>query len=431
VHWSFENTYKGINNSLRGDDFIERFRLSDKAFTRERDLPFHRLVSFMLNLRKSGSEQELKGFFATLEDQPIASESASRSAFCKARKKLSYHVFTALNTQAIGTFREGWATPLWHGFRLFGVDGTTLRLPAGKEIETFFGEQTSGPTLARASTLYDLGHDLVVDARLASTCVSEHELAIAHLDATRPGDLLVYDRNYPAFWFMAMHLARGIEFCMRLPRKRFSAADAFWASDEDSAVVTLNPSAEQRRDCRDQDLCPEPLRVRLVRVRLKGGETEVLVTSILDEERLPARLFGQLYHRRWNTEESYKRQKRWLEIENISGHSVLAVRQDVHAKILALNLTAMLRAVAQLIAARHFDSRKYAYQVVWCSALSAMKHNIVRLVTGLTHDRLDLLNRLIRQLCSAVDAIRPDRSFPRSNPGKLKPGFHKAYRRAA
>lgn len=168
-----------------------------------------------------------------------------------------------------------------------------------------------------------------------------------------------------------------------------------------------------------------------MRVRLKGGETEVLVTSILDEERLPARLFGQLYHRRWNTEESYKRQKRWLEIENISGHSVLAVRQDVHAKILALNLTAMLRAVAQLIAARHFDSRKYAYQVVWCSALSAMKNNIVRLVTGLTHDRLDLLNRLIRQLCSAVDAIRPDRSFPRSNPGKLKPGFHKAYCRAA
>jgi len=110
---------------------------------------------------------------------------------------------------------------------------------------------------------------------------------------------------------------------------------------------------------------------------------------------------------------------------------MLAVRQDVHAKILALNLTAMLRAVAQLIAALDFDSRKYAYQVVLCSALSAMKNNILRLVTGLTHDRMDLLSQLIRLLCSAGDAIRPDRSFPRSNPGKLRPGFHKAYRRAA
>ena len=428
---SFENTYKGISVSLHSDEFIERFRLYDKAFTRERDLPFHRLVSFMVNLRKGGSEQELEGFFATLEDQPVASETASRSAFCKARKKLSYHVFIALNTQALCTFREGWATPLWHGFRLFAVDGTTLRLPAGKEIEAFFGEQDSGPTLARASTLYDLGHDLVVDARLASTCVSEHELAIDHLEATRPGDLLIYDRNYPAFWFMAMHLARGIEFCMRLPRKRFAAADAFWASEEDSTVVTLNPTSEQRRDCRNQDLCPEPLRVRLVRVRLKGGETEVLVTSILEEERLAARLFGQLYHRRWSTEESYKRQKRWLEVENISGRSVLAVRQDVYAKILALNLTAMLRAVAQLIATRRFSGRKYAYEIVWCAALSAMKNNIVRLVTGLTHSRAELLNRLIRRLSSAVDAVRPDRSFPRCNPGKLKPGFHPPYKRAA
>jgi hypothetical protein len=42
--------------------------------------------------------------------------------------------------------------------------------------------------------------------------------------------------------------------------------------------------------------------VRLVRVRLRGGETEVLATSVLDEARLPARLFAQLYHRRWSVE---------------------------------------------------------------------------------------------------------------------------------
>jgi hypothetical protein len=40
----------------------------------------------------------------------------------------------------------------------------------------------------------------------------------------------------------------------------------------------------------------------LVRVRLKGGETEVLATSVLDAERIPARLFAQLYHKRWGVE---------------------------------------------------------------------------------------------------------------------------------
>ncbi len=45
------------------------------------------------------------------------------------------------------------------------------------------------------------------------------------------------------------------------------------------------------------------MRVRLGRVRLTGGETEVLATSVLDAERIPARPFAQLYHKRRGVEE--------------------------------------------------------------------------------------------------------------------------------
>jgi len=130
-------------------------------------------------------------------------------------------------------------------------------------------------------------------------------------------------------------------------------------------------------------------------------------------------------------QEHIKRQKRWAEIENLSGRSLLAVRQDIQAKILAMNLSAMVRNVAQLIATRRFAQRKLAYQVRACSALSAMKHNLVRLLFADPGERRRLLEDLIQYLCGAVEAVRPDRSFPRSNPGKLKPGFHLAYKRAA
>jgi hypothetical protein len=228
----------------------------------------------MLKLRKGSTEQELAGFFATLEEQPAASATPTRSAFSKARKQLSEKVFAALNRGAIATFRAGWKAPLWHGFRLFAVDGTTLRLPGGAALEAFFGAPGSGPTLARASVLYDIGHDLVVDTQVSATCVSARELAVEHLAAARPGDLLLYDRGYQAFWLFALHLMRGVEFCMRLPRGSFSAADAFWEGTEPPAIITLNPSAQQRRDCRAQGAPDVPLRVRLVRVRLRGGETE-------------------------------------------------------------------------------------------------------------------------------------------------------------
>lgn len=411
--------------------FIEQFRLRSNAFTRTRDLPFAHLVTCLLNLRKSSSEQELAGFFATLEEQPVASAVPSRAALSKARQGLSEKVFVHLNHSAIDTFRSGCRTPLWQGFRLLAVDGTTFRLPCNEAITRAFGEQPSGPPLARASVLYDIAHDLVVDAQVAAHCVGEHELAIDHLAAARAGDLLIYDRGYPAFWFFALHRAAGVDFCMRMSRSTFAPVNAFWNSQQRSRIVTLAPSSEQRRACLDQGVSAEPIRVRLVRVRLKGGDTEVLATSVLDEQRIPERLFAQLYHRRWSVEEYYKRQKRWAEIENFSGRSVLAVRQDIHAKILAVNLAAMLRHVAQLIAARRFSHRKRAYQVKGCSALSAMKNNLVRLLHSLPNDSRTLLTALARNLSLAVEALRPDRSFPRNNPGKLKPGYHEAYKRAA
>jgi hypothetical protein len=411
---------------------IERFRLQPKAFTRQRSLPFARLATFMLNLRKGSTEQELAGLFSVLDDAPVAGNVPTRAAFSKARQGLSEKLFGHLNRLAIETFCRGFSTPTWHGFRLRAVDGTTFRLPPGEALERAFGAQGNGPTLARGSILYDIGHDLVLDAQVAATCVGEHELAIEHLAHAKPGDLLIYDRGYPAFWFFALHLSLGIDFCMRLSRSSFAPAQAFFESTERSRIVTLTPSAEQRRACRDQGVASAPIRVRLVRVTLRGGETEVLATSVLDEERLPARLFGALYHKRWSAEEHIKRQKRWAEVENLSGRSPLAVRQDIQAKILAMNLAAMVRNVAQVLAERRFAHRKRRYQVRACSTLSAMKDNLVRLLLiGDGDQQRRLLERLVLHLASAVDAVRPNRSFPRQNPGKLKPSFHPAYKRAA
>ena len=56
---------------------------------------------------------------------------------------------------------------------------------------------------------------------------------------------------------------------------------------------------------------------------------------------------------------------------------------------------------------------------------------VVRLLLAGPIDRQRLVQALIRQLSSAVDAVRPNRSFARNTPGKLKPGFHPAYKRAA
>jgi hypothetical protein len=128
----------------------------------------------MLNLRKGSTEQELAGLFAVLDGEAMAGDVPTRAAFSKARKWLSQKLYSHMNSLAIETFWRGWSTPRWHGFRLRAVDGTSFRLPPGDALEHSFGAQENGPTLARGSILGDIGHDLVLDAQVAASCVGEH-----------------------------------------------------------------------------------------------------------------------------------------------------------------------------------------------------------------------------------------------------------------
>jgi Transposase DDE domain len=393
-------------------------------------LPFALLVILLLNLRKGSADTELQAFFDALQGQPLA-DTPSRSAFCKARLNLDPQAFAALNQQAVTTFVSGFAPVLWQGRRILAVDGSTLRLPVSPAIEDAFGAAAEGPPLARISLLYAVGHQLVLDAPISALCVSERELALDHLEAIQPNDVALYDRGYAAFWLLALHHAKGRDFCMRLSRSTFAAARPFWTSDVDSQLVTLTPSAYQRRTCRDQGLSAEPLQVRLVRVRLRGGETEVLITSLLDEQRYPTRLFAALYHQRWGVEEHIKREKRWAELESFSGFSPIVIQQDFHANILALTLAAMHRAMAEAVARRHFADRRQPQQVRWTNTLSALKNTLVCLLLHTGPAIEALWCRLIGRLARAVDGVRPDRIFPRDHPGKLKIGPHMNYKRTA
>jgi hypothetical protein len=167
--------------------------------------------------------------------------------------------------------------------------------------------------------------------------------------------------------------------------------------------------------------------VRLVRVTLKSGETEVLATSLLDGAAFPTHVFTQLYYFCWGIEEQYKRAKCRLEIENFSGRSAQSVRQEIYAKLFALNLAAILAWVAQAVAERLYRERRRTYGVNIANALSKMKHAGARLLLGLGTQ--ELVTPLVFTMAASVEAVRPDRSAPRKmKPAKLQ-GFHHNYKR--
>jgi len=46
-------------------------------------------------------------------------------------------------------------------------------------------------------------------------------------------------------------------------------------------------------------LATDPIPLRLIRVKLKSGEIEVLATLLLEEQTYPSTWFKHLYHLRW------------------------------------------------------------------------------------------------------------------------------------
>jgi len=374
---------------------------------------------YLLNLRKQSNQIELDQFFKIIDNKEKASQVITKSAFFQARKQLSHTAFTALNHQLIGdVYKHKRNLKTWKGFRLCAIDGTSIRLPNTPGIAEHFGIQKGKPgqagcTMGMASVFYDVLNQLVIDSCIHPRCTSERECAAEHLAHAGQKDLIIYDRGYPAFWLYAFHLRHNHAFCMRATTNRSVVVREFIESNKREAVITFMPNKLSIQTCKEKGLSTAPIKLRLVRVDLPN-DVEVLMTNLMDKEVHDANIFKSLYHLRWGIEENYKRLKQWVEIENYSGKSVLSVKQDFYAKIVASNLTAIMAIAGQKKATRKAASCRLKYQINSAQALSKMKHNIVTFILQAANGILVKLEQMIDYISRSVEAVRGGRSSPRS-----------------
>ncbi len=118
------------------------------------------------------------------------------SAFCTARKKLDETVFKTLNRRIIAAYEQTSASYHWLGRRLFAVDGMKINLPRPlRHADYAMPSNTSHYPQGLVSCLYQLKSQIPHDFELAPH-MSERRLAVAHLKALKPKDVVVYDRGY-------------------------------------------------------------------------------------------------------------------------------------------------------------------------------------------------------------------------------------------
>lgn len=428
------NLCNHLKNLFSSPSFINRHKTAPQHFTRNRSLPFATVILFLINFLKRSLQSELDSFFQTLHGSATPNREITKSAFVQARGKLRYQAFTELNQHLISFVERHSSLKTWNGFRLLAIDGTTLQIPkTPKGIEHFGTQPDATQTfrpMARASQLYDLLNRLTLHAVLHPYRVDERELALFHGPSLQKNDLLLLDRGYPAFWFFAWILSESTQFCARVSLSSWSEVRRFYQSGQKEQIVTIHPTSPSREKCLAYGLPLTPISVRLIRIPIQGAEDTVLMTSLLDGQLYPYSLFLDLYHLRWGIEENFKTMKSRLEIENFTGKSVESIYQDFHAKILAMNLAAVLiRPAQEQLDQEESSERPYRYQINFTFSLSCLKDTLVLLFQRNRPHRL--LQKLFLLFRKSVEPIRPNRSFPRKKVFRDHPTYYTCYKPTA
>jgi hypothetical protein len=400
---------------INDDDFRSRHRTDDRYFTRCRKLTF--VIVILLLLRKS-----MKSIQCTVNElfMALGIESVTAAAFSQARKRIRHTAFIELNERAIVKvlYRDG-DYLCYKGFRVLAIDGSKIRLPETEEINKEFGQivYTNGRndeikgchTYAQGSVLYDVLNHVAIDALLGKATDYEVDLAIEHLKKTQNGDLIIADRGYASYFFLARLSQAGRDFVVRCSSGSFKAATAMLAGEGAASQPVTLIAPQTKKELKELGL-PKQLAVRFVRVLLDTGDYEVLVTSLLDEVEYPVSDFKELYWLRWGVESFYGVVKTRLQLENFTGRTVESIKQDFYATIYITGLESILTDQAEERLSQ--KNTKHAYHVNKAVSFNAIKNQVIDL---LYHESdLDLLLETLTKLfLKNPSCTRKNREVPR------------------
>ena len=393
--------------------------MSKSDFTRSRKQSFHGAIVFIMNFLTKSLSLEIQNFIGYIKQNIHEKEfkDFTKSAFTQYRNKIKPEVFKHLSESLIQEFYtdNDESISLWNGFRLLAVDGSIVTLPDKKPLEAIYGRtynrSGTGVIQARGSVLYDLLNRFVIDGILTHLSIGERVLAANHLEFSKTGDLIIYDRGYPSFDAVYNHFTRKIDFLMRVKISFNKVISEFYQSGLDSSIVKIQPGEKTKHTNRAYSKDASQ-KVRLVRVELPNGEVEILMSSLLDSQKHPNSLFKDLYFLRWGVETFYDELKNKIKAEYFSGYSNQSILQDFYANLFVSNVQTLIVAEINKELALKSDKTKYQYKVNTNLSYGFMKDRIITLF--FSDKPMGIIVSELKNLFKKhIIPIRPNRKFKR------------------
>ena len=389
-----------------------------KDFTRKRVLTFSNVVMLITSALKRTLSIELQGFFACFS----SGQTCSKQAFSAQRGKLKPAFFHDWNQVLVRNFyrRYGDMVKTWKGMTVWAVDGTTITLPQTDVLRKAFGAASNGKghvynVTARACLISDVLNGIGITGHLHPYFSSERDGTLKALEMVDiENKLLLFDRGYPSYWLEYYLMQRGAKFIMRARKNENKAVSRFLSSAATDLTADWHPGYDSLKKLRAMGMMIDretAIRIRMVKVVLDSGETEVLITNLYDTQSFRAESLKEAYHFRWGIETGYGHLKEQLQLGQFSGIRQVCIEQDFSAGIFLYNMQSLIEKQTEPYLEAVCRKRAHRYKVNKNVSFGLLKDRVVRLF--LEKDTRSILRELENLFGNYLEPLRPGRKYPR------------------
>ena len=312
------------------------------ATVRRRRLPAEHVIWVVLGMALF-RDRPLEDVVSKLDLALPGAGTVARSSIAQARARVgSEPVKWLFQRSASKWAHESAEAHMWRGLRVYGIDGSWVRVPNTDENREEFGGHISshgesGYPMARIVVLMALRSHLLAAANVSRyEGIHEFECAKPLRDSIPESSLTVLDRLYlSASFLMGIQSKTDRHWLVRAKTNtKFNVIKKLGRGDD---LVEMKVSAVARE--KDPSL-PTTWSARRIRYQIPGFREQFLLTSLDDRKRFPAREIAKLYHERWELEMGYDEIKtEMLEREEaIRSKKPDGVRQELWGVLLAYNL---------------------------------------------------------------------------------------------
>ena len=404
-----------------------------KDFTRNRKMGFRDTILMLLTMEADCIKEELYRYFGRTTDAP------SKAAFYKQRKKLNEMALANL----LFTFNAKLTKKLYNDkYQFIACDGSAVDIFRNpNDPDTFF--EPNGKSTRGFNQVHINAFCSILDRRFTNLVIqpgrkrNEYSAFCEMVDAAgNDGTPTVYfaDMGYASYNNFAHVIENGQFFLIRCNDKRLQGilgrpieglkemdchVDRILTRTQSKKKYSRPELIDQYRytckavpmDYLNNDRAEYDISLRIVRFEIAPGSFENIITNLPDIE-FNFDDFKELYHMRWNEENSFRDLKYPLCLKALHSKKYEYIVQEIWARAILHNFSSEIITGVEI----EQHNTKYEYQANFAEAFKTCR-DFLRIHDGVSKMEVESL------IAQNIEPIRPGRTFARLHRFKLPISF--------